>query len=634
MNSPHSILKQFWGFADFRPGQEEIIKAVLDNQDVLAILPTGGGKSVCFQVPAMLKPGLCLVVTPLIALMKDQVANLVKKNIKAIAIHSGMNNYEVKETFQKLLHGDYKFLYVSPERLKTRIFKEYLESLDVSMLAVDEAHCVSQWGYDFRPPYLTIAEIRESLPNIPVIALTASATTVVADDIKAKLKLRNPGVFRQSFTRPNLSFSAFEESSKINKALEILNKVPGSAIIYCGTRKQTKLVATLLRGGNISADFYHAGLNHEERAAKQTAWIDDQTRVMVCTNAFGMGIDKPGVRTVIHYDIPDCLENYYQEAGRAGRDGKQSFAVLLYSKEDIAGLKQQPDLHFPTLPEIRNVYQQLCDHLQIDAGCGEGLYYDFDIMRFIKLFNLDMHLTINAIKVLETEGFISVTDSFYIPSRVAFTTNKQTLTDFEQMHPELDEIIKILLRTYQGIYDNEVSVYEKQIARLLKYSYQEVVEKLKLLHAYHIIEYKQQKETPQVYFNLNRIPASYLNINNELYAKRKQLYTERVSAMVNYALLAEQCRSRYIASYFDDKTAADCGSCDNCLDKKGNTLTTHEFKLLEARIYQHASSPASAIQALTAGLRPNHKARMLQVLNYLLDEKKVRLDPRGNLVKC
>ncbi|MDQ6812169.1 MAG: ATP-dependent DNA helicase, partial [Bacteroidota bacterium] len=458
MLSPHDILKQYWGHTSFRHLQEEIILAVMQGKDVLALLPTGGGKSICFQVPALAIDGLCLVISPLIALMKDQVENLKKRNIMALSIYSGMTYFEVKQTLQNAAFGTYKFLYVSPERLETKLFKEYLPAFNLNLIAVDEAHCISQWGYDFRPPYLRIASIRQAFPAIPVLALTASATPLVQLDICQNLLFNEQNIFRQSFEKPNLSFSVFKADSKFNKLLEVLEKVPGTAIVYCRNRKGTKEIANLLRLNNVAADFYHAGLAQEQRNQKQEDWINNKIRVIVCTNAFGMGIDKPDVRAVVHIDLPDNLENYYQEAGRAGRDGRRAYAVLLYTRLELDELKRLPEIKYPSVAEIRNVYQALANHLQIPVGSGEGMYYDFNLNEFVLNFKLDVFLAINAIKALEQEGILSFNEQVFLPSKISFTCDKDALHAFEISHPHLENLIKYLLRSYEGIFDNEVSI--------------------------------------------------------------------------------------------------------------------------------------------------------------------------------
>jgi len=612
--------------------QEDIIQSVLDGNDTLALLPTGGGKSICFQVPALLTEGLCLVVSPLIALMRDQVDGLLQKDIPAEVIHSGLSFYEVKKILQRATHGDYKFLYLSPERLETSVFKEYLPALNVSLLVVDEAHCVSQWGYDFRPPYLRIANLRDELPGIPVIALTASATPVVQEDIAEKLKFTNGKIFRQSFERPNVSYSSFCVDSKVNKVSDILNKVHGCSIVYCSSRRQTKELAELLHLQQIPADFYHAGLTQQVRDEKQQAWLSNQTRVMICTNAFGMGIDKPDVRTVIHYDTPDCLENYYQEAGRAGRDEKKSYAVLVYQKENLAGLRTMPDKRFPPIPEIKKIYQSLADYLQIPVGIGEGQYYDFDLREFIKNFNLDSLLVINTLKVLEQEGHLSFSETIFLPSQVSFTSSKEILNEFENSYPQLEPIIKSLLRTYQGIIDNRVSIHEKHLARLSRLTVEEVKDQLLQLQSFGIIEYLPQKDTPQIHFILNRASAQYLQIDQDNYLQRKKQYTERVENMIRYIELADECRSRYIARYFGDSEAKDCGCCDNCLARKRKALSTEEFSLIETRIMQSAKQGIS-VDHLLVLLKKISQEKVWTVLEFLQGEQVISIDEQGVIQK-
>jgi ATP-dependent DNA helicase RecQ len=630
---PADILQQYWGYSSFRGEQEAIIHSVVEGKDTLALLPTGGGKSICFQVPALLKDGLCLVVSPLIALMKDQVENLLLRKITATALYSGMSYYEVKKTLQQAVEGDYKFLYLSPERLETNLFKDFIHALNISLIAVDEAHCVSQWGYDFRPPYLRIAHLRNELPNIPMIALTASATPLVQEDIVAKLKLKNANIFRQSFAKPNVSYSVFKVDSKINKTIEVLTNVLGSSIIYCRNRKQTKQVTQLLQLQNISADFYHAGLPQQERTNKQIAWINNRTRVMVCTNAFGMGIDKPDVRTVIHFDMPDCLENYYQEAGRAGRDGKSAFAVLLYTPTDEVDLQNLPAIKFPSISEIKKVYQALADYLQIPIGMGEANYYNFDLSSFITNFKLDIFLVMNVLKTLEQEGHLSFNENIFLPAQVQFTADKQTINNIEATHTELDAVMKALLRTYEGIYENRISVNEKLIAKVAKLPYEKVYADLAKLHQYGIIEYLPQKETPQIYFLLNRAAANYLQINEVAYLERKKLYSQRVEEMLKYTKLTTACRSQHIAAYFEDNEVPLCGVCDNCLAQKPITLSTEEFASIETKIIQLLSRNTLTTNALLLQLKPIKKAKAWQVIQFLQSEKRIAIDELGLIRK-
>jgi ATP-dependent DNA helicase RecQ len=628
MNSPLSILQHYWHHHSFRPMQEEIIQSVLEGNDTLALLPTGGGKSVCFQVPALMTDGLCLVISPLIALMRDQVDGLVEKGISAVTIHSGLSFYEVKTILQQATHGDFRFLYLSPERIESALFKEYLPALNIHLLVVDEAHCVSQWGYDFRPPYLRIAALRKELPDVPIIALTASATPIVQDDIIEKLGFRKEKIFRQSFERPNLSYSCFGVDSKINKLLDILHKVPGSSIVYCNSRKQTKELAQLISLQEIKADFFHAGLTQEIRNSKQEAWINNRIRVMVCTNAFGMGIDKPDVRSVIHYDIPDCLENYYQEAGRAGRDGKKSFAVLLYHPQNLSALTELPDLRFPPISEIKKIYQALADYLQIPVGIGEGQYFDFDLYRFVKNFSLDALQVVNTLKVLEQESHLSFSESIFLPSQVCFTTSKEILNQFVESHPQTDILVKCLLRTYQGIFDNRVSVFEKQLARLCRLDIGEITDQLKQLQSFGLIEYLPQKDTPQIHFLLNRASARYLQISQDQYLDRKKRYADRVENMKQYIQLENECRSRYIGNYFGDNQLKDCGICDTCLAKKRKTLSEQEFQQIEEKIYQ-VLPVTNRLDGLLQQLPAISKEKIWTVLDYLQGEALLIIDEQG-----
>jgi ATP-dependent DNA helicase RecQ len=623
-----SILKQYWGYDAFRPLQEEIIASIMSGNDTLALLPTGGGKSICFQVPALLKEGLCLVISPLIALMQDQVDNLLARDIPAAVIHSGLSYFEVKKILQAGTHGDYKFLYLSPERLETNLFKEYLPALGIDLVVVDEAHCISQWGYDFRPPYLRIAALRDELPNIPLVALTASATPVVQEDTMQKLLFRQPNIFKQSFERPNISYSVFLVDSKINKLINILENVPGSSIVYCSSRKQTKELAELLTLHKISADFYHAGISQELRTAKQQSWISNGTRVIVCTNAFGMGIDKPDVRTVIHFDTPDCLENYYQESGRAGRDGKKSYAVLLSQYADQQALKTLPARRLPPVSDIKKIYQSLADYLQVPVGSGDGQYYDFDLLNFVKNFKLDNIQVINTLKVLEQEGHITFAENIFLPTQVCFTASAEALRAFEEAHPAFEALIKCLLRTYEGIFDNRISVSEKQLSRILRLEIDRVTDQLKQLHAFGIIEYLPQKDTPQIHYLLNRAPASYLHIDQDRYLERKKQYQQRVDTMVSYMELKETCRSRFIAEYFGDREAKDCGACDHCLARKRKSLSTEDFNLIREQIMLKIAKPLTTA-ALLQQLKKYSPEKIWSVLEFLQAEHILEVNEEG-----
>lgn len=584
---PLDILKKYWHYDAFRPMQEEIIRSVLDDADTLALLPTGGGKSLCFQVPALARPGLCLVVSPLIALMKDQVDHLRRRNITAYALTSGMSRKEVINVLGVAGESNCKFLYVSPERLETALFLEYLPSLPVSLIAVDEAHCVSQWGYDFRPPYLRIAALRKELPGVPLLALTATATPEVLADIGVRLEMDNPAIFRRPFTRPNLSYSVLNVPDKLLKMVEILQRVPGSSIVYCRSRRAAGEISTLLGRQGIPAAAYHAGLSPEERSLRQEAWLKDRMRVMVCTNAFGMGIDKAAVRTVIHADAPESLEHYYQEAGRAGRDGNKSYAVLLCTGKESAQLAGMADTRFPAMETIRPAYQALMNYLQLPAGSGEGNYYDFDLGRFVDTFRgeggadggsssegakgarFDVQTVLHSIKALEQEGLLILQQQVFLPARVRFVAGKQALYDFERGHPQLEPMIHGLLRNYEGIFDQPVPIREKNLAYILRKDQKEIVGQLLQLQAFHIIEYSPQKDEPQLYFLRNRVRAEELYIDPVRYRLRKEQYAARIQTMIRYLDMAEGCRSRFLANYFGDMEAGDCGICDHCLQRRG-----------------------------------------------------------------
>ncbi len=630
----HQILKEHWGYDAFRPLQEDIITAVLEGKDTLALLPTGGGKSICFQVPAMAKDGLCLVVSPLIALIKDQVEQLKRRGIPALAIYSGMSFLEVKKTLQNAIHGNFKFLYVSPERLETKLFLEYLPALTINLVAVDEAHCVSQWGYDFRPPYLRIAALREYLNDVPVLALTASATKKVQDDICEKLQFnKNQQRFQQSFERPNLSYSVFNVPSKQNKLLEILQNVPGTAIVYCKSRKHTKDIADLLRMNKINADYYHAGLTNDERNTKQESWIQNKTRVIVCTNAFGMGIDKPDVRVVVHYDVPDCLENYYQEAGRAGRDGKRAYAVLLYSNKELEDLQQQSSIRFPDEATIKTVYTAVMNHLQIAAGSGEGMSYDFDIAAFSNNFKLNILTATYAIKALEQEDILTLSDAVFKPSNAFINVNRNDVTEFEKLHPELDEVIKGLLRSYGGIFDYPVTVYETQLAKFIRMEISEVYKALQQLHDYGILVYSPQKDKPQVTLLQNRMYNDSYSINMTGYNTRKKNFDDRVKAMLSFTKDVATCRSQFIASYFNAPVNQTCGICDNCINKKENTISKKEFEFIASKIFSVIDAAPVPVKDIQILLKAVKKDKLWKVLQFLQAENKLMVTKEGMIYR-
>ncbi len=627
------ILKKYWGYDAFRPLQEDIINAVLQGKDTLALLPTGGGKSICFQVPALAKEGICLVISPLIALMRDQIETLKKKGIPALSIYSGMNFFEVKRTLENAVHGNFKFLYVSPERLETNLFLEYLPGMNINLIAVDEAHCVSQWGYDFRPPYLRIASLREHLPDTPILALTASATREVQDDICEKLVFKiDHKRFQKSFERPNLSYSVFSSSSKQNKLIEVIKNVQGSGIVYCKSRKRTKEIADLLKMNNIKSDYYHAGLTNIERTKKQENWIKNETRIIACTNAFGMGIDKSNVRTVVHYDVPDALESYYQEAGRAGRDGKKAYAVLLFHKSELEDLEKQSTIRYPPFEEVKNVYKALVNYLQLPSGSGEGIYFDFDINDFVKKFKLNIYTVNYSLKVLEQEEYISYNEQIFLPSTVVFSCDKNHLEEFERTYPKLEQVIKGLLRSYEGVFDYPSPIYENQLASFIKKDVVLVRSDLKELQQFGIIEYHPQKDKPQIKFLCNRVNTEDFFINQNNLSKRKTAFEKRVKAMVGY-VKTKVCRGKMIGNYFNDLTIKACGICDNCINEKAVVISKTEFEKITTAIEVQTNNAPVHFQILFRNLYTFKKEKVWKVLNYLQSEKKISITEEGLIGK-
>jgi len=532
--TPAEILKKYWGYDAFRPMQEDIIWSILEGNDTLALLPTGGGKSICFQVPALLQDGICIVVSPLISLMKDQVDNLQKRSIAAKAIYSGMSYRQIDELLDNCIYGRTKLLYLSPERLKSELAIERISKMNVNLIAVDEAHCISQWGYDFRPSYLEINEIRKLHPEVPVVALTATATTDVVDDIQEKLEFKKGKIFQNSFKRENLAYVVRKEENKEEKLLDILNKVPGTSVVYVRNRRKTKDIANFLRRNNIAADFYHGGLDGESRSKKQSNWIDGKTRAIVATNAFGMGIDKPDVRSVVHLDLPDNLEAYFQEAGRGGRDGKKSFAALLFSDADKKKLFKHFEASFPELKEIKRVYQALGSYLQLAVGGGLGRSYDFDLVSFCSNFKLDILTSLNSLRHLEKMGWISMTESVYMPSTVKIKISREEMYDFQLKNPKLEKFIKLLLRANTGIFTDFVLIREGQLANILKTETKKIISALDLLNKEGIIIYRQKKDSPQLIFLKERVSVENLKLDVKLYNFLKDRAKFRIDKAIEY----------------------------------------------------------------------------------------------------
>ena len=632
ISTPLNILQKYWGHTSFRDTQEEVIQAVLQGNDVLALLPTGGGKSICFQVPALLSDGICLVVSPLIALMKDQVQHLQEKGISAETIHSALSKEELEDILYDAEKGNIKFLYISPERIDTPVFQEFMQVAKICLIAVDEAHCISQWGYDFRPSYLRIAKLRYHSKNIPVIALTASATERVQKDIIEKLHFRKYNIFRKSFERPNVSYSVFHVENKLTKLAEVLRNVPGTAIVYCKSRRLTQDVSNYLKAKGFNTDYYHAGLDATLRTKKQQQWMNAEVQIIVCTNAFGMGIDKPDVRVVVHYDTPDCLENYYQEAGRAGRDGKKSYAVLLYTTKDIEELKALPDIRFPDFETVKKVYGYMGDYLQLPVGSGQGESFNFNFNIFAENFKLNPLQTIYAIKAIEQQGHIQYNESIFLSPKVQFTTDRDTVEALEDANEKLEPLIKTLLRTYEGIFSKSVSVNETRLAHKLKLPEVEVKNQLMSLHSQRIIQYSPQKDLPQIYFLMSRAAPKYMYFDHQSYNQKRKSFQDRLRVMINYTQIDKTCRSGFISRYFDDRMAKDCGVCDNCLKRKKKQLSSEKFKQLSDEMLASLQANAFTTNQLEAMYKNYGKANVWQVIHFLISEEKITMSSDGKLL--
>lgn len=574
------ILKQYWGYDRFRGIQEDIIDSISKNKDTLGLMPTGGGKSITFQVPALAKEGMCLVITPLIALMKDQVQNLKKRGIKALAIYSGMSRQDIIITLENCIFGNYKFLYISPERLDTELFRTKLRKMHISMITVDESHCISQWGYDFRPSYMKIADVREQLPGVPVLALTATATPEVVNDIQERLHFKEKNVFRKSFARKNLSYIVRRTEDKINSLVYILGKVPGTAIVYVRNRKRTKEVATILREAGISADFFHAGLNRDEKTLRQSRWKNNECRVIVSTNAFGMGIDKPDVRLVVHLDMPGSLEEYYQEAGRAGRDEQRAYAVALCSNTDTAKLKKRLADEYPDREFISRVYDALGNYYQIAMGYGLDTVHDFSLIDFCSAYKFSHLQAHHALKILELAGYIEYTEEQDNASRLVFSATRDELYKYLHQDKKTDEVIQCILRSYTGLFSDYVYINEGLISTRTGLSQQEIYDVLIGLSKYRIVNYIPHKKTPLIIYTRTREELKYLSIPRSAYEERKERFENRMNRVIEYINEDRVCRSRMLISYFGEKGISDCGCCDVCLAKNDSGLNNHTFNAI------------------------------------------------------
>lgn len=617
------ILKQYWGYSNFREIQEDIIRSVYQGKDTLGLLPTGGGKSITFQVPAMAKPGLCLVISPLIALMKDQVENLRQKGIKATLIVSGMSFHEIMTNLDNACYDkEMKFLYVSPERLQTSLFRERLSSMKINLIAVDEAHCISQWGYDFRPAYLNIAEIREFLQGVPILALTATATPEVVEDIQEKLKFKQKNVFKKSFERKNLTYNVIQTDTKINDFIDFCKKHKGTGVVYVRNRRKTVEMANLLKKNGISADFYHAGLSMNDRSRKQDDWKQNRTRIMVSTNAFGMGIDKPDVRFVVHLDLPDSLEAYFQEAGRAGRDEQPAEALLLVEPIDRDQLIKNFEAAFPPLDVIKKVYHALGNYLKIPIGSGQGTDNLFSLEDFSKLYKFNPLVAYNALKLLDMDEYINLSEDVDHPSRIIFKTNREDLYNFQIQHPKDDPFIKLLLRTYSGLFTEYVRIDENQLAKRTNLPVEKIVDWLKLLHKYDIIDYNEQKKGAVISYVTPRLDSNNIVLSKEVYSERKKRMQYRIEQVINYAFSNNKCRSQLLLMYFGDKNPYRCGKCDVCKQRNKLGISTYEFDLIVEQLKNKISENTLTLEEILNTTKLP-KEKITKVIQWLLDNGKI-----------
>ncbi|HJF05873.1 MAG TPA: RecQ family ATP-dependent DNA helicase [Bacteroides thetaiotaomicron] len=625
MNKYQEILKQYWGYDSFRDLQEEIITSIGEGKDTLGLMPTGGGKSITFQVPALAQEGICIVITPLIALMKDQVQNLRKREIKALAIYSGMTRQEILTALENCIFGNYKFLYISPERLDTEIFRTKLRSMKVSMITVDESHCISQWGYDFRPAYLKIAEIRELLPEVPVLALTATATPEVVTDIQARLKFREGNVFRMSFERKNLAYIVRKTDNKTKELLYILQRISGSAIIYVRNRRRTKEITELLMNEGITADFYHAGLDNAVKDLRQKRWQSGEVRVMVATNAFGMGIDKPDVRIVLHLDLPDSPEAYFQEAGRAGRDGEKAYAVILYSKSDKTTLHKRVVDTFPDKEYILNVYEHLQYYYQMAMGDGFQCIREFNLEEFCRKFKYFPVPVDSALKILTQAGYLEYTDEQDNSSRILFTIRRDELYKLREMGKEAEALIQSILRSYTGVFTDYAYISEESLAVRTGLTRQQIYNTLVTLTKRRIVDYIPRKKTPYIIYTRERLELRFLHIPPSVYEERKARYEARIKAMEEYVTTENICRSRMLLRYFGEKNEHNCGQCDVCLSKRAtDNLSEKSYEEVKRQILDLLShSPLTPAE--TADQIKAEKEDIGQVIRYLLDEGELKM---------
>ncbi len=626
------VLLQYWGYSSFRPLQEDIIMSALNGHDTLALMPTGGGKSICFQVPALAKEGICIVVSPLIALMKDQVDNLLKKNIKAAAIYSGLHHNEIDIILDKCIYDNIKFLYVSPERLETDMFLKRVTKMNINLLAIDEAHCISQWGYDFRPPYLRIAALRTIINKAPVLALTATATKEVVKDIQEKLNFKNGNIFVKSFERKNLTYFAFKQENKLDTLLKICNKNKGTAVVYVRNRKKTREIAEFLIRNKISAAYYHAGLDIKVREARQKDWMQNKARIMVSTNAFGMGIDKPDVRFVVHMDLPDCIEAYFQEAGRGGRDEKRAFAVILYEDSDIIDARNNLSNTYPEIQLMKRIYQAICNYLQVPLGGGVDQAFDFDLNIFSETYNFSPIVVFNTLRFLEKDGYLLMSEAMSSPSKVYIPISKEDLYRFQIQNEKFDGFIKILLRSYGGLLNDFVKISEMLIAKRAQIDVNNVRSILTYLDKINIINYSPVNTKPQIIFLTQRIEAKDLFFSPEHYQERKKAATIRLEKMINYVKNETKCRSKFLLSYFGENDSMRCGTCDICRKRNQLNLSQIEFDDIVEQIKPLLKEKNYRIEELSAELPNINNNNLVNIIQWLTDNEKIKMDTDNSYI--
>jgi ATP-dependent DNA helicase RecQ len=630
MSDYHDTLRKYWGYNSFRPLQEDIIRSVLAGKDTLGLMPTGGGKSLTFQVPGMTMPGLCLVVTPLIALMKDQVENLKKLQIKALAIHSGCTRDEIEIALNNCLYGGYKFLYVSPERLNSEIFRIRFQEMPINLIIVDEAHCISQWGYDFRPSYLKIAELRPYHPQVPILALTATATRPVIEEIQQKLQFRTRNLLKTSFRRENLIYAVKTTENKDRDVVDMVKKLKGSGIVYVRSRRKSIEIAKNLSREGVATAYYNAGLDHPVRNEVQQNWTIGKIRVIVATNAFGMGIDKADVRFVIHVDLPDSPESYFQEAGRAGRDGKKAFAILLSSASDVLTINQRILSNFPDFTTIKNTYSALGNYLQIPVGGGKGLSFDFNLNDFARTYRLSPFTSFSSLKVLEMEGYIELTEEINNPSRIKFLLNRDDLYRFQVSNSLFDGFIKLLLRSYTGVFTEYTAIDEIQLAKRANVDNELVKQYLGKLVTLGVISYIPQKRSPMVIFYEERLDEKSLYISRKSYQFRREKYIDRANAMLHYASSQDKCRSQTLLEYFGEYGSPACGECDVCRVKKESVLRQEEFNLIRDEIMAVLSLEPLVHEQLFERVAV-HRDKLIEVLQWLLDNDQLKMNDEMKL---